>query len=327
MRGRHALWFGLLSVILLLAGAIIDNGFAQNYPTKPVRLILGFPPGGGVDIVARQITSKLGEQLGQSVVIDNRPGAAANIALDLLAHAVPDGYSLMLTTPTLTVNPSLYKNLAYDPINDFAPVSLVASTVYVLVVHPSLPVRSVKQLIALARARPRELSYSSGGNGSAAHLAGEMFKSMAKVDILHVPYKGIAPALVALLNGEAQLTFGTLPSTLPLVRNGKLRPLAVTGSRRTKFVPDLPTISEAGVPDYATTAWYGVIAPAKTPKAIVDRLNSELAKVLKAEEIEKRFAKQNIEVLTSTPEQFGEFIKAELAKWRDVVNKARMRID
>ncbi|MBI3068620.1 MAG: tripartite tricarboxylate transporter substrate binding protein [Betaproteobacteria bacterium] len=316
-----------LNILLCLAGFALQSAFAQSYPVKPIRLILGFPPGGGVDVVARQLVPKLSEQLGQQVVIENRPGAGGNIAFELLANAPADGYSLMMTTPTLTVNPGLYRKVAYDPLNDFAPVAMVASTIYMLVVHPSLPVKSVKELIALAGAKPRELTYSSGGNGAAAHLAGEMFKSMTRIDVVHVPYKGIAPALVALLSGEAQLTFGSLPSTLPHVRAGKLRALAVTSAARSRFVPELPSIAEAGVPGYETTAWYGVIAPAKTPKAIVTRLASELTKVLGLEEVKGRFSSQSIEVVTSTPERFGEFIRTELAKWRNVVKTSGMRVD
>lgn len=327
MRAIPVVRSATLSILLCLAGIAVHGAFAQGYPVKPIRLILGFTPGGGVDVVARQLVPKLSEQLGQQVVIENRPGAGGNIAFELLANAPADGYSLMMTTPTLTVNPGLYRKVAYDPLNDFAPVAMAASTIYVLVVHPSLPVKSVKELVALARAKPRALTYSSGGNGAAAHLAGEMFKSMTRTDVVHVPYKGIAPALVALLSGEAQLTFGSLPSTLPHVKAGKLRALAVTSAARSRFVPELPSIAEAGVPGYETTAWYGLIAPAKTPKAIVTRLNGELTKVLGLEEIRSRFASQSIEVVTSTPEQFGDFIKTELAKWRNVVKTSGMRVD
>jgi tripartite-type tricarboxylate transporter receptor subunit TctC len=300
---------------------------AQDFPNKPIRLLVGFPPGGGADIVARQITPTLSAQLGQQVVIDNRGGAGGNIALELLAKAQPDGYTLMLTTPTVTVNPALYPKLGYDPVRDFTPVTLVASTVYILAVHPSVPARSVKELVALAKARPRELNYSSGGNGAAAHLAGQLFSSLTGIQIVHVPYKGIAPALIAVLAGEVHLTFGSQPSTLPHVKEGRLRALAVTSARRSRFTPDLPSISEAGVPGYETTAWYGVLAPAKTPQPIVAKLNREIAKVLDLPDIKAGIASQSFEIVVSTPEQFGAFIRGELAKWDKVVKESGMRID
>lgn len=305
----------------------MGHAAAQDYPAKPVRLIVGFPPGGGVDIVARQIIPKLSEQLGQQVVIDNRGGAAGNIALELLAKSPPDGYTIMLTTPTLTVNPALFPKVAYDPIKDFAPVSLVATTVYILVVHPSLPVKSVKDLLALARAKPGQLNYSSGGNGAAAHLAGELFKSMTKVDIVHVPYKGIAPGLIAVLSGEAQLTFGSQPSAIPHINQRKLRGLAVTSAKRSTFTPDLPTIAEAGVPGYETTAWYGMLAPAKTPRDIVARLNTDLRKVLGLPDVKAGITNQSFEISSGTPEQFASLINDELLKWRNVVKSSGMRID
>jgi len=310
----------VLAAIALPAGA-------QDYPGKPVRLIIGFPPGGGVDIVARQLAPKLSEQLGQQVVIDNRGGAAGNIALEMLAKLPPDGYSLMFTTPTISINPALYPKINYDALRDFAPVTLAATTVYLLVVHPSLPVKSVRELITLAKARPRQLNYSSGGNGAAAHLAGELFKSMSGTQIVHVPYKGIAPGLIAVLSGEAQLTFASQPSTLPHVRAGKLRALAVTSAKRSSFTPDLPSIAEAGVPGYETTAWYGIIAPAKTPRPIVAKLNADVIRALDNAEVKSGLANQSFEIVTTTPEQFGAFIKDELVKWGKVVKEAGMRID
>jgi tripartite-type tricarboxylate transporter receptor subunit TctC len=300
---------------------------AQDYPAKPLRLLVGFPPGGGADIVARQITPRLGEQLGQPVVVDNRGGAAGNIALELLAKSPPDGYSLMLTTPTLTVNPALYPKLSYDPLMDFTPVGLVATTVYILVVHPSLPVQSVQELLALARAKPGQLNYSSGGNGAAAHLAGELFRNMTGIEIVHVPYKGIAPALVAVLAGEAQLTFGSQPSALPHIKQRKLRALAVTSAKRSSFTPELPSIAESGVAGYETTAWYGIVAPARTPRDIVGRLNSEFGKVVNSPDVKTALTGLSFEISTGTPEQFSALIKDELSKWRKVVKSSGMRID
>lgn len=323
-RRSFARWcFCIAGALACAPGAAI----AQEYPVKPIRLIVGFPPGGGADIVARQLTPKLGEQLGQQVVIDNRAGAAGNLALELLAKAPADGYSIMLTTPTVTINPALYPKVGYDPVRDFAPVSLVATTVYILVVHPSLPVRSVKELLALARSKPGQLNYSSGGNGAAAHLAGELFRSMTRIDIVHVPYKGIAPALVAVLSGEAQLTFGSQPAALPHMKQAKLRGLAVTSAKRSAFTPDLPSIAEAGVPGYETTAWYGILAPGKTPREIVARLNTEFGKALSSPDIKSALTQQSFETVTGTPDQFATLIADELVKWRKVVKSSGMRID
>ncbi len=317
------------AVLSIVAGLIAGCGaaFAQDYPAKPIRMIIGFPPGGGADTIARLIVPKLGEQLGQQVVIDNRPGASGNIALELLAKAPPDGYTLMLTTPTVTVNPALYMKLGYDAVNDFAPVALLVSTVYVLVVHPSLPVKSVKELVTLAKARPRQLYYSSGGNGSAAHLSMELLRSMTGIEIVHVPYKGIAPALVALLSGEVQFSSGSPTSALPFVKSGKLRALAVTSAQRSAFVPDLPSMAEAGVPGYETTAWYGILAPARTPRPIIDRLNATLLAVIALPEVASSLHGQSFDITTRTPEQFSALIKSELSKWERTVKASGMRVE
>ncbi len=317
--------YSQLTFFFLLAWGAVAA--AQPYPSKPIRMLIGFPPGGGADIVARQITPRLGEQLGQQVVIDNRGGASGNIALGMLATAVPDGYSLMLTTPTLTVNPALYPNVGYDSLKDFAPVRLIASTAYILVVYPSVPAKSVQELVALAKAKPRQLNYSSGGNGAAAHLAGALFGSMTGADIVHIPYKGIGPALVALLGGEVQLTFSSQPSTIPHIKEGRLRPLGITSAKRSSFTPDIPTIAESGVPGYETTAWYGVIAPAGTPALVIARLNLELTKLLDQTEIKAAIAAQSFEIMPSDPRQFGGFIKTELVKWTKVVKDSGMRIE
>jgi tripartite-type tricarboxylate transporter receptor subunit TctC len=312
---------------LLIIAASTPPVSAQSYPFKPIRLLIGFPPGGGADIVARQLTPRLGEQLGQQVVIDNRGGASGNIALEMLAKAPPDGYTLMMTTPTVTVNPALYPKPGYDTLKDFAPIRLVASTAYILVVHPSVPVKTVQELIALAKAKPRALNYSSGGNGAAAHLAGALFTSMTGTEIVHVPYKGVAPALIALLGNEVQLTLSSQPSTIPHIREGRLRPLGITSAKRSAFTPDIPTIAEAGVPGYETTAWYGVLAPARTPAAVIARLNAELSKSLEQPEIKAAIAAQSFEIMPSDPQQFGAFIKSELVKWVKVVKESGMRID
>jgi tripartite-type tricarboxylate transporter receptor subunit TctC len=322
MRRVHASF-----ILCLCLSGFSPTGNAQDYPAKPVRMVVGFPPGGGADVVARQFTPRLGEQLGQQVVIDYRSGASGNIALELLAKSPPDGYTLMLTTPTVTVNPALYPNLPYDTLRDFAPVVLVASTVYILVVHPSLPVKSVKALIALAKARPGELFYSSGGNGAAAHLAGELFNSMSRVRVAHVPYKGVAAALIAVLSGETQVTFASQPTALPHIKQGRLQPLAVTSAKRSSFTPTLPSIAEAALPGYETTAWFGILAPAKMPAAIINRVNSEMNRTLDRADVKAGFTSQSLESIGGTPEQFSALIKDELAKWRKVVKEAGMRID
>ena len=315
----------LLSFAVLSLTAITSYG--QDYPDKPVRLLIGFPPGGGADIVARAFAPKLGNELGQQIIIENRGGAGGNIAFETLATLPPDGYSLMLTTPTIAINPSLYPRVQYDALRDFAPVALVASTVYILVVHPSVPVKSVKELVALAKAKPGELNYSSGGNGAAAHLAGELFKSMTGTNIVHVPFKGIAPALVAVLSGEAQLTFGSQPSTLPHVKSGRLRALAVTSAKRSPFTPDIPSMSEAGVPGYETTAWYGIIAPSKTPRSIIAKLNSAITRALQNPDVRADLAKLSFEILSGTPEDFGKLMRQESTKWAKVIKEAGMRVD
>ena len=313
--------------LVVAAAALPAQTWAQPYPSKPIRMLIGFPPGGGADIVARQLTPKLGELLGQQVVIDNRAGASGNIALEMLAAALPDGYTIMMTTPTVTVNPALYPKLGYDTLRDFTAVRPIASTAYILVVHPSVPAKSVQELIALAKAKPRTLNYSSGGNGAAAHLAGALFISMTGIEITHIPYKGVAPSLVALVSGETQLTFSSQPSTIPLIKEGRLRPLGITSAKRSAFTPDIPTIAEAGVPGYENTAWYGVIAPARTPAAVIARLNTELTKMLALPEIKAAIAAQSFEILTGNPAQFNDFIKAELLKWIKVVKDAGMRIE
>ncbi|OGA38939.1 MAG: hypothetical protein A3G24_12415 [Betaproteobacteria bacterium RIFCSPLOWO2_12_FULL_62_13] len=317
--------------IAMMYGSIISllpfSSYSQSYPSKPIRLVVGFPPGGGVDVLARQIAPKLGEQLGHQVVIDNRPGAAGNIAAELVAKSPPDGYSLILSTPSITINPALYSKLPFDTVADFAPVTLVGEVALLVVVHPSLPVQSIKELIALAKATPAQLLYSSGGNGSAAHLSGELLKTLTGIDAVHVPFKGAPPSLLALVRGDVHFTFGALPSTQPSVKAGKLRALAVTSAKRSVFAPDLPTVAEIGITGYEYTQWYGLLAPAKTPVPIISKLNAEFINVLQMPEIRALLAKQSIEITTNTPEQFAAFIKSELAKWNRVVKETGMRID
>jgi len=301
---------------------------AQTYPVKPVRMVVPFPPSGGTDVLARAFYHRFGEALGQQVVIDNRSGANGNVGTELVARAAPDGYTLLLNGGgTLAVNPSLYSRLPYDSVRDFAPISLVALQPSVLVVHPSVPAKSVKELVALAKSRPGQLNFASSGSGSLAHLSAEIFKSMAGVDMVHVPYKGAGPSLVDLIAGQVHLIFASSPSVMPHVRNGKLRALGVTTAKRAAATPDVPTIAEAGVPGFVVTGWYGLLAPAGTPAPIVSRLHADLVKVLGTAEVQEKLGSYGLEVATSTPAQFGEFLKAEIAKYSKVVRDAGVKVD
>lgn len=300
---------------------------AQTYPTKSVRFVVGFPAGGATDVVARTISQKLGEALGQPVVVDNRAGAASNIAAELVAHAPKDGHTIFMGTVSTSINPSLYKKLAYDPLKDFTPVSQVTGTPFLFVVHPSLPARSVKEFIALAKSKPGELNYGSAGSGSGGHLFVEMFGSMARVKLMHVPYKGAAPATTATLSGETIFMFDNIVTTLPLARAGKLRPLAVTTATRSAAAPEIPTLSEAGVPGYDANAWFGVFVPTGTPQPVINRLNAEIVKIVKLPEMRDRFLALGAEPLGSTPAEFAAFFRNEVAKWAKVVTASGARVD
>jgi len=301
---------------VLLAGV----AHAQDYPAKAVRLVVPFAPGGSTDIVARIVSHKLSERLKQSVVIDNRGGGGGNIGSNQVARAAPDGYTLLVgTVGSLTINPSLYARMPYDPLRDLTPIAYFGSTPNILVVHPSLPVKSVKELIALARARPGELNFASAGTGGSVHLAAELFKSLAEVDMVHVPYKGSGPALIGLLGGQTELMFSTMPPALPHVQNGRLRALGMTGSKRSSLVPDLPTIAESGLPGYEITQWWGLLGPAGLPPEVVSRLNAEVNAVLREPDVKQRFANDGADTAPNTPEWFGSFMKSETAKWAKVV--------
>ena len=314
-------------VFFLTAAGLPHATHAQSYPAKPIRILVGFPPGGGVDVIARQLAPKLGEQLGRQVVVENHSGAGTNIASELLANSAPDGYTLYLATASIAINPSLYAKVPFDPVNDFAPINTVGGTSFILVVHPSFPAKSVKELIAIAKSKPGQLTYSSAGNGSVAHLAGELFKGMTGTRIVHVPFRGNPPSMIALMSGEVDCTFGTLPATLPHIKSKKLRMLAVSSAKRSAFIPELVTVAEAGVPGFDVTQWYGMIAPARTPAAIINRLDSELVKVLAAPEIKTQLANQSLEIAVTTPQQFAAFIKSELAKWAKVIRESSIRVD
>jgi len=316
-------------VLLLCACATAGSvAVAQDYPSKPVRLIVPFPPGGGNDTIARLMGQKLAPALGQQVLVDNRPGAGGTIGADLAAKAPADGYTLFLAgVASHGINPNLQKKLPYDPVRDFAGVSLIASAPLLVVVHPSLPVTSVRQLIALAKARPGAINFASNGNGSSSHLAGEMFRMMTGTDMVHIPYKGLSPALTDLLSGQVQLAFTSAVAMLPQVKAGKLRAIAMTGARRSQAIPEIPTVAEAGVPGYETGSWYGIVAPARTPRPIVERLSREIAAATRSPEISVRLVEEAVIPIGSTADEFDAHIKRELSRWAKVIVNARISAD
>ncbi len=304
------------------------HAVAQPYPAKPIRMIVGYPPGGGTDIVGRMMAQKFSENFGHTVIVDNRWGATGNIGTELAARATPDGYTLLMgNVAPNAINVSLFKKIAFDPVNDFAPVSLVALTPNMLVVHPSVPVKNIKDLIALAKAKPGAYNYASAGIGSSSHLAGALFGILTGTNIVHVPYKGGGPAMVDVLAGQMQLYFGTMPGVMPHVKSGKLRPVAVTSDKRSQTLPEFPTIAESGVTGYEAATWYGLLAPAQTPRAIVERLHREVVKILGVAEMRERLVAQGFEPVGGTPEQFGAYIKTEIAKWGKVIREAGIRAE
>jgi tripartite-type tricarboxylate transporter receptor subunit TctC len=298
-----------------------------NYPERPVRVIVTFPPGGGTDIVARMIFQKVAERTGGAFIIDNRGGAGGTIGTEFAAKAPPDGYTIVVVSGSHTINPSLYKKLAYDTVRDFAPISMLVTGPGLLVVHPSLPAHSVKELVAVAKSRPGELLYASAGNGTPPHLAAELFKMMAGIEIVHVPYKGNAQAMTDLIAGQVSLSFPTGPSALPHVQAHKLRALGVTGAKRAAGWPEIPTIAEAGVPGFEASAWYGVLAPAGTPAAIAGKLQNEIHVALRAPDVVDRLIAQGLEPAANTQDEFARFIAMELAKWGKVIAAARVKLD
>lgn len=307
---------GLLSISLMLATSVN----AQNYPAKPIRLIVPFAAGGPMDIMSRAIADKLTAAWGQQVVVDNRGGAGGSIGSEIAAHSAPDGYTLLTGhIGTHAVNVSLYRKLGYDPVRDFAPITLMATLPLGLFVHQSVPAGSVRELIAYAKARPGRINFASAGSGGPTHMAGEMFKAMAGIDIVHVPYKGNAAALNDLVAGQAQMMFSNLLTAMPHVRSGRLRAIAISSAKRSPQAPELPTVAESGVPGYDILPWYGVLAPAGTPRAIVNQLNREIRAILEAPEMKSRFMAQGVDLGASTPEEFGKLIRTEIPKWRKVV--------
>jgi len=312
-------------VIALGCAFVFSLAAAQNYPTKPIRLVVGFPPGGGPDVTGRVIAQKLTDNLGQTMVVENRPGAAGFIALERVATSSADGYTLLMMSSNDTALPALRTKLPFDLERDFAPVSLVTSGAMVLVVSSSMPARNVKELIALARAQPGKLKFGSGGAGGTVHLTAELFNSMAKVNILHVPYKGSADIVVAIAAGQIDMSFPSITIAQPLLDAGKLKALAITSAKRMSSVPSIPTLDESGLPGYDRYAWYGVAAPAGVPKAIITRLNTEIGKVVNTPEMKKSFEKQGLEVQTNTPEQYAAFIRSEIAQNAKLVQMAGVK--
>jgi len=298
---------------------------AQAYPTKPIRMILPFPPGGPTDITGRAIAQKLSEQLGQTVVPENRPGAAGNVGLELASRSAPDGYSIVLAAPPIAISPSLYKKLNYNAQKDLAPISLVASIENIMVVHNSVPAKSLKEFIQLARSFPGKLNFSSSGAGSTNHLASELLKGRYKLNMVHVPFKGSGPALVALMSGEVDVGTMAVPGAIPIVRANRVRPLAVLSEKRVPPLPDVPTAKEAGVDDFVVSIWYGVLAPAGTPRDVINRLNSEIHKALASADLKQRLAASGVDPLTSTPEGFASHIRSETVRYAKVIKDAGIK--
>jgi tripartite-type tricarboxylate transporter receptor subunit TctC len=307
--------------------ACVAPAAAQDYPTKPVRFVIAFSPGGPSDILTRVVGSRLSEAFGQPFIYDNRPGAGGNVAAELVAKAPPDGYTLLMgNNSIMATNVTLYK-MSFDPAKELAPVALIASQPNILVVHPSLPAKTVKELIAIAKGKPGQLNYASSGSGAAAHLAGELFKSMAGVSMVHIPYKGAGPALIDVLAGQCQVMFATALSVLPHLQSQRLRPLAVTTATRARILPELPTVSEAGVRGFEATTWHGVVVPAATPAPVISRLNAEINKMLRQPELADRLTKQGAEILGGTQQDFAAYIKVEIPKWAKVVRESGARPD
>ncbi|MEP6943444.1 MAG: tripartite tricarboxylate transporter substrate binding protein [Betaproteobacteria bacterium] len=327
VRGALVYAAAMLASSAPMAQAISGAG-ANPYPSKPIRLVVPFPAGGSLDVVARAIGQKLTEAWGQPVIIDNRPGAGGNIGADLVAKSAPDGYTILEgALSTHAVNVTLYGKLPYDPIKDFAPITLVAVTPNVLVINPSAPFGTVPEMIAYAKANPGKLSFGSGSNGSAGHLAGELFKTDAHIDMVHIPYKGGAPALQALLAGDTQLMFDNLANSMQQVRAGKLKAVAVTTAKRSPLVPDLPTLAEAGLPGFDIYTWWGFMAPAGTPKEIVAKWNTEVTRILGTPEMKAFFAQQGAEPSPTTPEQFEALIRSEIPKYAKIVKDSGAKVD
>jgi tripartite-type tricarboxylate transporter receptor subunit TctC len=323
MIARNRYLSRLLCVALLAACA--GGVFAQAYPVKPVRVVVPSSAGGGTDIVARIIAPELSKRLGQQVIIDNRPGAGTMIGIEVAAKSAPDGYTLLMGLSTLAINSALYKKVPYDPVRDFAPVTQAVSSASIIVVHPSVPAKTVKELIAFARARPGQMNYASAGTGTYPHMTMELFLSMAKLKMVHIPYKGTGPAMIDMLAGHTAVMAATVLTGMPQIRAGRLRPLGITSAARSAVAPEIPTISEAGLPGFESVQWYGMLAPAQTPKEIVSRLHAEMVRILQQPEVKERFAGDGADPVGNTPEEFSRYIQSELVKWSKVAREAGIK--
>ncbi len=318
----------LHTVSTVILSALAVSAVADDYPNKAIRLIMPYPVGGSIDIAGRMVAQRLADNLGQAVVVDNRTGAGGIVGTETGARAAPDGYTVLMGgVGTLALSPSLQKNLPYDPNKDFTPVTLLVTIPYVVVVQPSFKAANIRELIALAKAKPNEINYGSGGSGSAPHLAAELFKTMADVRITHVPYKGSTPAITDTMSGQVQLTFTGIPSVMTQMKAGRLRPIGVTSLKRTAALPEVPTIAESGVPGYEVNPWFGVLLPARTPQPLVSRLNAEILKVLQLPATRERFAAEGFEAAGTSPAQFAAYIKTEQIKWGKVIKEAGIKAD
>jgi tripartite-type tricarboxylate transporter receptor subunit TctC len=316
-----------IAVLASMPAAGEKPPLASDYPTKPIRLIVPFAPGGGTDIIGRLVAQELGQAWGQTVVVDNRGGGGGTIGAHIAAKAVPDGYTMVLCSLGISYAPALYQKLPFDPVKDFAPISLVATQPFVYVVIPTLGVTSLKELIALAKAKPGQLRYGSGGAGGSSHLGTELLRTMTGIDIAHVPYKGTGPALTAMLSGEIQMQLIGISSVVPHLKSGRMRALAVSGAKRSTAAPEVPTVAESGVPDYVFDVWYGMLFPASTPRTLVVKTNAEINRALKSPALAQRFGGVGVEPAGTTPEAFAKMLQSEIAKWRKVVKEANIRIE
>jgi tripartite-type tricarboxylate transporter receptor subunit TctC len=322
----HDLTASLRCIGAVLIALNTGSGHAQSYPVKPVRMVVPFPPGGGTDVVSRLVAQQLTQGLTQQVVIDNRAGAAGRIGAEYVAHAAPDGYTLLMATTTVIITaPALFPKLPYDALKDFAPVAPVASGTYVLVVHPSVPARSVKELIALARSRPGQLNFASSGPGDTNHLSGELFQIQADIRMTHVPYKGAAPGTLSVVMGETDLMFSNIVPAIPPVKSGQLRALGITSLKRSPMLPGVATIAESGLPGFEVQTLYAILAPAETPYAIVQRLNAEIIKALRVPQVKQRLEADGSQVIVSAPEELGKLMVSEIAKWTKVIRHAGIK--
>jgi tripartite-type tricarboxylate transporter receptor subunit TctC len=310
-----------------ISALLCGSAAGAEFPARPVRLVVAFAPGGSVDLVARLLAQKLAESWQQQVVVDNRPGAGGNVSAEIVARAAPDGYTVYLCSASLVVNKSLYRSTAYDPVKDFTPITLVANVQNVLVAHPGFPAKSVKELLAVAKQRPGQINYASTGSGTSGHLAMELFKSMAGVDFVHVPYKVVGQAQNDLIGGQISLWFPTAPGALPHIHAGRMRALAVAGATRSAALPEVPTVSEAGVPGFDASTWYAMLAPARTPRELVSKYHGEIVRILKQKDFTERLSSMGVEALGSTPEHLARHIQSELPKWSRVVRQAGVRVD